>query len=325
MLLYVPAIEMNKKISTYECSVLYQNRCCYQKDFDIIISARHYDEEGGCVKSIYRFRYPPLTKTKKLNSILTSNSHNKTLTFATDVWTICNRGFPTSKSSLSAYDLTNSLIQLPDCRKFYCACFFMKSLYVFGGYDAYGYIHVVQKKDNTLRTCIKYDTQSNKWSSITSMQNKRSYSACAVFEGKIVLAGGACLGPLRLVEKYDHHENKWTSFPDLNYPRFNHGACSVGNKMFVIGGCNKMSSEVFDSVSRKFTVLKKPLNAKGPYDASIVRIGYKLLVISRPFNSPKTKVYKFNVYDVDKDEWSLEDIDDVELKHIVCWSKVSVV
>ena len=86
-----------------------------------------------------------------------------------------------------------------------------------------------------------------------------------------------------------------------------------------------MSSEVFDTVSRKFTVLKKSLNAKGPYDASIVRIGYKLLVISRPFNSPRTQVNKFNVYDVDKDEWSLEDIDDVELKHIVCWSKVSVV
>ena len=35
--------------------------------------------------------------------------------------------------------------------------------------------------------------------------------------------------------EYDHHENKWTYLPDMMDGRYEHGAVSIGNKMFVIG------------------------------------------------------------------------------------------
>ena len=80
------------------------------------------------------------------------------------------------------------------------------------------------------------------------MNNQRS---CTVFEGKIVVPGGAHNGPLKSVESYDHHENKWSYLPDMNCKRCDHGAVSISNKMFVIGGnwSTIVTGEVFDSKS----------------------------------------------------------------------------
>ena len=37
-----------------------------------------------------------------------------------------------------------------------------------------------------------------------------------------------------IVESYDYYGNNWTYLPDMNEPRYNHGAVSMGNKMFVV-------------------------------------------------------------------------------------------
>ena len=120
------------------------------------------------------------------------------------------------------------------------------------------------------------DIKTNIWTSIESMIERRMYAACTVFEGKIVVSGGFReeeisnevypdgsmyisldyrIIKLKSIEGFDFHENKWYYFPDMLSPRINHSAVSIGNKMFLIGGTAEYS-EVFDSITRKFTYIK---------------------------------------------------------------------
>ena len=118
-----------------------------------------------------------------------------------------------------------------------------------------------------------YNKDTNKWTSIAPIMDDRGDSACTVFEGKIVVSGGVRKNiiPNRVypggdinhllnqrqfnsVEAYDYHENKWSYLPNMLKPRAYHTAVSIGNKMIIIG--SGFSSEVFDSVTRKFTYIK---------------------------------------------------------------------
>ena len=84
------------------------------------------------------------------------------------------------------------------------------------------------------------------------MNRTRIFSACTVFEGKIVVTGGLTT---KSVEAYDYYENKWTYLPDMIVKRYHHSSVSMGNKIFVIGGgrfSNELACKVFDSFSRKF-------------------------------------------------------------------------
>ena len=83
-----------------------------------------------------------------------------------------------------------------------------------------------------------------------------------IFEGKVIVTGdiyfhGEYFSFRKSVETYDHYKNKWNLLPELIYGRCNHEVVSMGNKMFAIGGKVLRSCEVFDSFSRKFTLLKR--------------------------------------------------------------------
>ena len=81
-----------------------------------------------------------------------------------------------SKLCFDKKDQWINLILLPDKRVRYSACSFMKCLYVFGGYSG-----------DFLRSCLKYDTKTSKWTDIANMNNCKEYAACTAFEGKIVV------------------------------------------------------------------------------------------------------------------------------------------
>ena len=57
----------------------------------------------------------------------------------------------------------------------------MKSIFLIGGYLE----HYIYSKE-----CYKYDLNNNKWTKIAGLNIDRSDTACAVFEGKIVVTGG---------------------------------------------------------------------------------------------------------------------------------------
>ena len=92
----------------------------------------------------------------------------------------------------------------------------------------------------------------------------------------------------------------------MNEKRCHHAAVSMGNKMFVIGGNETSSCEIFDSFSRSFTSIKSfvKLPELDDYYFQAVCVGNYITVIHGFFNSKETKVY---IYDVDKQMWSNTD------------------
>ena len=62
--------------------------------------------------------------------------------------------------------------------------------------------------------------------------------------------------------------------------RNDHSSFSIGNKLFVIGGNSNVDAEVFDSTSRKFTLLnmKRPCKTKIPCNCETVSIGRNMFV-----------------------------------------------
>ena len=126
--------------------------------------------------------------------------------------------------------------------------------------------------------------KNDNWFRIADTKQKRHYVACTVFEGKIVVTGGKYSTSYRKsVEAFDHHENKWTYLPDMIEERHYHASVSMGNKLFVIGEEQTTSCEVFDSFSRKFTLLEAQLpefNANWSFIYNAVNIGSIIYVLS---------------------------------------------
>ena len=137
------------------------------------------------------------------------------------------------------------------------------------------------------------------------------------------MTGGYYLRALKSVESYDQHENKWADLPGMINGRYKHGAVSMGNKMFVIGGIGTLNCEIFDSSSRKFTSIKQMrlFNNLKRY-TSVVSIGYKILAFTSFINKAKSKL---QIYDVHKDHWSLKKNDFIEAKRKISCAKLPLV
>ena len=208
---------------------------------------------------IHKINYPGLTKAEEVYSNFKFYISDKILPYESSVLATSTKGlmyydvdgfgYFISKLFGNSFDGSlpkDKLVCLPDERSEYCACSFMRSLYVFGG-------NISLSKNNIIKSnsCSKYDTKTSQWSCIAEMKIDRNRVACSVFEGKIVVSGG--YSNLKSVEAYDYYENKWNNFPGMIQGRDFHGSVSLGNKLFVIG----FTFEVFDSLFRIFTKIKK--------------------------------------------------------------------
>ena len=186
-----------------------------------------------------------------------------------------------------------SLTPFLNKRSHYSVFLFIKSVYVVGGYN---------KNSISVNSCYKYDIKDNKQYQVVSLQKERSHSACTVFEGKIVVTGGCKKRniDLRSVEAYDHHENKWTFLCSMITAKSNHSSISIGNKIFVIGLGNLARSEVYDNISRTFTVFKfnpliSPFSSFSFNSLKTFGISNKLLVFGNFDSLDDLQLYVFNV------------------------------
>ena len=207
----------------------------------------------------------------------------------------------------------------------YCVCSFMQKMFVIGGRGNSGRYH---------SSCMFYDKQSNFWTSMAALMEGREKAACTVFEGKIVVSGGivkTSRDPNRnpffrtqvitytnSVEAYDYHEDKWSSFPRMLSARINHTAFSISNKMFMIGGSSN-NSEVFDSVTRKFTFIKSLLKVIKYLDPNkTVCVGYNIYF----FRGEENKEVKVHSFNVNKNNFILKTLLKLENTERFCCTKV---
>ena len=145
----------------------------------------------------------------------------------------------------------------------YAICGFMEKIYLIGGIDA-----EVLERDS----CVEFDTKDFSWKNKSKMSDEREDPDACVFEDKIIVTGGMQYRDddfvnfvnyfdvqhhqtINTVEAYDPIDDTWTEFPTMNYSRCQHKSVVVGKKLFVIAGGTDIN-EVYDSTSKKFTVLK---------------------------------------------------------------------
>ena len=127
-----------------------------------------------------------------------------------------------------------------------------------------------------------------------------------VFEGKIVVTGGYYGKRYKSVEAFDHHENKWNILPDMIQDRYDHSSVTIGSKLLVIGGNKRMCSDVFDSISRKFTMfsLKLPCTPHRYFKCKTVNFNNKVVVFCGCCCVNFSKVC---VYNVDEQKWDIKE------------------
>ena len=117
------------------------------------------------------------------------------------------------------------------------------------------------------------------------------------------MCGGFDWEIFKSVEAYDYYENKWTYLPDMIEERSNHAAVSMGNKMFVIGGYDNTSCEMFDSFSKKFTNINSKIKVSDIKECCFYAYSFgKNILVFQDFQEPLKETLVYN-YDVDKEKW----------------------
>ena len=170
-------------------------------------------------------------------------------------------------------------------------CAFMYNIFIIGGRD---------QNNGAAHPSLKLNTDSCEKKYIERTNEARLDATSTVYEGRIVVSGGFddVNNVLNTVEVYDHVDNTWSYMSNMIYGRCLHSLVAVRNKLYVFGGLTE-TSEVFDSYSNKFSLLK-PLENMGNYNIEgAISIGCKILI----FREKSTNVA---CYDLDKDDWSEE-------------------
>ena len=171
-------------------------------------------------------------------------------------------------------------------------CTFMGNAYVLGGLA----------QGSSVASCFKFKAADCSMDEVAEMKTARYCSACAVFEGKIIVSGGRNFGlRLNTVEAYDHVANEWTNMPNMVEERNNHKSVAIKNKLFIFGHITK-TSEVYDSTCEKFVLLKMPtysFSSNLDVPLAVIPIGNKLVVIQR-LNGVSL------IFDVENETWSEE-------------------
>ena len=116
-------------------------------------------------------------------------------------------------------------------------------------------------------------------------------------------------------------KKNWIYLPDLIRKRSNHASVSIGNKMFVVGGYNNSSIEMFESFSRKFTLLNLPSSSDiYHFTVQAISVGYKIVIFS--MYDTETTVF---TYDIINNQWCnlgervLENLTDIScVKYSTC-------
>ena len=295
------AISINKK-----ASVILTNRFCNQTNFNILVCGgclRNYNQE---LKNVCQIDGNNLETVNNFQPMIKERQLAEAVCLKGDVYVfggLDHRFRPIMSVEKYSYSTNtwNIVAGMFDERKRFCACAFMKKIFIIGG------CYLEDGTHNVTNSCLQFNTKHNTWKEVSGMNEVRSTAACAVFEGNVIVAGGwnYYVNIMSSVESYDVIADKWSAMPNMIKYRNGHSLVVVKNKLFVIGSIED-GCELFDSTCKKFVDLKLPLIDSFflTYTdfSEVIAIGSKIIV----FGSNKNSVL---CYDVEKDEWSQEPCD----------------
>ena len=184
----------------------------------------------------------------------------------------------------------------PQYREKYCHCAFMDSIFIMGGYFN-------MNVDDHTDACIEMNVVDESCREVARMNQSKLASACAVFQGKVVVSGGfqgEHFNYFNTVESYDHAADSWSHMPKMVYGRSYHNLIAVSNKLYAVGDITG-TFEAYDSLCGKFSTLKRPsvqlMNHN--FVTKAVPIGSRILF----FNYETEKVVSYNM---EEHKWSEE-------------------
>jgi kelch-like protein 10 len=112
-------------------------------------------------------------------------------------------------------------------RSTHCVAVLGDAVYVMGGHDDYY---------SALKTSERYDSKTNKWSSIADVNVARTHASATALNGKIDIVGGYDTGFLRSAEVYDPRTNRWTLISDMRIGRSLLSCIAFHGCVYAIGG-----------------------------------------------------------------------------------------
>jgi len=141
---------------------------------------------------------------------------------------------PVYLTSAEYFDLTiGEWVVLPPmktARRAAASAVIAHKLYICGG--------AVESDDSwhSLNTVEMLDMASFTWESSQAMQFARHSAACGVIAGRLYVAGGSGIFPLKTAERLDPTTNTWHQLPSMHKRRENPVACVHGWNLCVCGG-----------------------------------------------------------------------------------------
>lgn len=102
---------------------------------------------------------------------------------------------------------------------------------------------------------FSFDTETNKWETIASMNVKRDFASIAILDGHIFIAGGYTWSSGKSgsssVEVYDPKKDKWVQIAEMNKGRSSFALLESNGSLYAIG-YDKVS-ERYDPVQNSWT------------------------------------------------------------------------
>ena len=293
-LAFIKEIIDDKSKGFYRRNFKADGRFCDQDKFKIIVCGG--TKNNRVIRDVYGIKPDNISNVKRLPQLKEKRKWSELVCIKDEIFVF--GGYDDNLKSMMSIEKYSSNTKawkiirfMPDERVGFCVCSFMGNAYVLGGF--------VQGRQ--VASCFKFKATDYSMNTVAKMKTARSYSACAVFEGKIVVSGGYNFGRLNTVEAFDHVANEWTRMPNMVEERQSHKSVAIKNKLYMFGGLIN-TCEVYDSTCEKFVLLKQPTNCFSRQlhvPNAVISIGNKLIIFQKRNDISI-------IFDVENNTWSKE-------------------
>uniref|UniRef100_A0A7N4P3D6 Kelch like family member 13 n=1 Tax=Sarcophilus harrisii TaxID=9305 RepID=A0A7N4P3D6_SARHA len=188
-------------------------------------------------------------------------------------------------------------------------------LYVVGGQSNYD-----TKGKTAVDTVFRFDPRYNKWMQVASLNEKRTFFHLSALKGHLYAVGGRnAAGELGGITHdtfqkelmcFDPDTDKWIQKAPMTTVRGLHCMCTVGEKLYVIGGNHfrgtsdyddVLSCEFYSPALDQWTPIAAML--RGQSDVGVAVFENKIYVVGGYSWNNRCMVEIVQKYDPEKDEW----------------------
>jgi N-acetylneuraminic acid mutarotase len=184
--------------------------------------------------------------------------------------------------------------------------------YIYGSHPVVdGKIYIIGGGKTAVSRVDVYDPATDTWSRAADMPTARMLYARVAWNGKIYTFGGmtGTLGSssptVNVTEVYDPQTDSWSQVTPMPTGVWEHSACVVNDKIYVIGGATNINSlqifQVYDARTDTWSnATPKPLNTRG---FSATAVCSKIYTVGGWLNSGQRPYAEMWIYDTATDTW----------------------